>query len=262
MIFNVLISLFQRGLSMTQEYTSADFEWLNQKLIEMNEGDSLGERSIINIESLDGFLTGVSIGPNFIKPTAWLDEIIIDTSLLDKEAYSRFINIVTQMYNSICEARLGDIEFNILASDGQINPQFIRPVVWGYGLMRGIEANIGEPFELDMLPDRLIESANIILAPAIHKMTLVDIEDNRLPEYLIPHDLSIEEFQSNLEQELEVEPQRFHKALKKLSDYWFEESKTTFIQGNQTPVVNSVKVGRNDPCTCGSGKKFKKCCGK
>jgi len=24
---------------------------------------------------------------------------------------------------------------------------------------------------------------------------------------------------------------------------------------------DSPKVGRNDPCTCGSGKKFKKCCG-
>ena len=23
-----------------------------------------------------------------------------------------------------------------------------------------------------------------------------------------------------------------------------------------------VKVGRNDPCPCGSGKKYKKCCGK
>ena len=23
----------------------------------------------------------------------------------------------------------------------------------------------------------------------------------------------------------------------------------------------TTKVGRNDPCTCGSGKKFKKCCG-
>ncbi|HAV61403.1 MAG TPA: hypothetical protein DCY13_03455, partial [Verrucomicrobiales bacterium] len=22
------------------------------------------------------------------------------------------------------------------------------------------------------------------------------------------------------------------------------------------------KVGRNDPCPCGSGRKFKKCCGK
>lgn len=26
-------------------------------------------------------------------------------------------------------------------------------------------------------------------------------------------------------------------------------------------VVNPVKVGRNDPCPCGSGKKYKKCCG-
>ncbi|MGL5575145.1 MAG: SEC-C metal-binding domain-containing protein [Sarcina sp.] len=27
-------------------------------------------------------------------------------------------------------------------------------------------------------------------------------------------------------------------------------------------VVNEVKVGRNDACPCGSGKKYKKCCGK
>ncbi len=27
------------------------------------------------------------------------------------------------------------------------------------------------------------------------------------------------------------------------------------------PVVNDNKVGRNDPCPCGSGKKYKKCCG-
>lgn len=26
-------------------------------------------------------------------------------------------------------------------------------------------------------------------------------------------------------------------------------------------LVKPPKVGRNDPCTCGSGKKFKKCCG-
>jgi preprotein translocase subunit SecA len=27
------------------------------------------------------------------------------------------------------------------------------------------------------------------------------------------------------------------------------------------PVRKSEKVGRNDPCPCGSGKKYKKCCG-
>ena len=29
------------------------------------------------------------------------------------------------------------------------------------------------------------------------------------------------------------------------------------------PVRNTaVRVGRNDPCPCGSGKKYKQCCGK
>ena len=31
----------------------------------------------------------------------------------------------------------------------------------------------------------------------------------------------------------------------------------------ETPIVREEpKVGRNDPCPCGSGKKYKKCCGK
>ncbi len=28
------------------------------------------------------------------------------------------------------------------------------------------------------------------------------------------------------------------------------------------PIINDKKIGRNDPCPCGSGKKYKKCCGK
>ena len=30
----------------------------------------------------------------------------------------------------------------------------------------------------------------------------------------------------------------------------------------QSPIRNEIKVGRNDPCPCGSGKKFKSCHGK
>ena len=37
-------------------------------------------------------------------------------------------------------------------------------------------------------------------------------------------------------------------------------------RGEDTPVNQTVKratekIGRNDPCPCGSGKKYKKCCG-
>jgi preprotein translocase subunit SecA len=30
----------------------------------------------------------------------------------------------------------------------------------------------------------------------------------------------------------------------------------------QKPIKAEIKVGRNDLCPCGSGKKYKKCCGK
>lgn len=47
---------------------------------------------------------------------------------------------------------------------------------------------------------------------------------------------------------------------KKVDGQWF------FVDGRlvtQQPIVReSAKVGRNDPCVCGSGKKYKKCCGR
>lgn len=42
-----------------------------------------------------------------------------------------------------------------------------------------------------------------------------------------------------------------------------EKRKEIKVAYNRTKtVVNENKVGRNDPCPCGSGKKYKKCCGK
>ena len=45
-----------------------------------------------------------------------------------------------------------------------------------------------------------------------------------------------------------------------------ERGSWTFVEGSppatRTPATLArPKVGRNDPCACGSGKKFKKCCG-
>lgn len=34
------------------------------------------------------------------------------------------------------------------------------------------------------------------------------------------------------------------------------------VSGAPSPIRSAAKIGRNDPCPCGSGKKFKKCCGK
>jgi SEC-C motif-containing protein len=44
-----------------------------------------------------------------------------------------------------------------------------------------------------------------------------------------------------------------------------ESGKWLYVDGNivgKEPFVREApKIGRNEPCSCGSGKKFKKCCG-
>lgn len=46
---------------------------------------------------------------------------------------------------------------------------------------------------------------------------------------------------------------------KKLDDVWYYEDGQ--IVGHEPLKRATPKVGRNEPCPCGSGKKFKKCCG-
>jgi SEC-C motif-containing protein len=43
-----------------------------------------------------------------------------------------------------------------------------------------------------------------------------------------------------------------------------EKKQWMFVEGTmvKSPPRSVTKIGRNDPCNCGSGKKFKKCCGK
>lgn len=42
-----------------------------------------------------------------------------------------------------------------------------------------------------------------------------------------------------------------------------EKRKEIKAEYNKTKtIVKEEKIGRNDPCPCGSGKKYKKCCGK
>jgi len=49
---------------------------------------------------------------------------------------------------------------------------------------------------------------------------------------------------------------------KKASDVVSEAANAVEAQAKAKPVRTGPKVGRNDPCPCGSGKKYKQCCGK
>jgi len=52
-------------------------------------------------------------------------------------------------------------------------------------------------------------------------------------------------------------------GVKRIYHYFEPDRKMAARLGKQAGSLRreQAKVGRNDPCPCGSGKKYKKCCG-
>ena len=53
------------------------------------------------------------------------------------------------------------------------------------------------------------------------------------------------------------EPGQLHER----SSFVREPGGWVYLRGEMLPEVDFSKVGRNDLCPCGSGRKYKKCCG-
>lgn len=91
---------------------------------------------------------------------------------------------------------------------------------------------------------------------------------------VLPDKYDVKKLDENSQIDLVID---FEKLYKKMVEYraehlytlkqWdniFDETKQKALyaeQRNSRTVVKGKKIGRNDPCPCGSGKKYKKCCG-
>ncbi|MFT5430018.1 MAG: SEC-C motif-containing protein, partial [Myxococcota bacterium] len=69
----------------------------------------------------------------------------------------------------------------------------------------------------------------------------------------------IVEFEATFIEEGESRTLRERSSFIRRQGRWFYSKGITPSQQEQVRV--GPKTGRNDPCSCGSGKKFKKCCG-
>ncbi|CDL30741.1 FIG00637942: hypothetical protein [Enterobacter hormaechei] len=103
---------------------------------------------------------------------------------------------------------------------------------WCYGYMRGVALT-----DWSSLPEALEADLAVI---ALH-----GTEENS--EKLDA--LTEEEYMASIES---IQP-----AALRLYNYWVANPQQPEAK---KPIVNGSKVGRNDPCPCGSGKKFKSCC--
>lgn len=60
----------------------------------------------------------------------------------------------------------------------------------------------------------------------------------------------------------DTEDKEYKKSLEWLVKHSSKKDLKRMFEEPKEPYVRDVKIGRNDPCPCGSGKKYKKCCGR
>lgn len=213
--------------------TEADIERLDDFLL----SDASGEEAMM-IDELHGFLTAVISGPEMVMPSEFFPEIWHEPEFETMNQAQDISSIVLRLYNDISGSlRTGDFEPLLLEKPQEHGDPVPIPDGWCAGYIRGMKLRV-ESWQphLSKLSDWFFPISTFGLA-----------HDEEVEEILLPK--TLEE----------------HAALvEKISESAIEIARY-FRKHGPSPVRSVMraapKIGRNDPCPCGSGKKYKKCCG-
>jgi len=230
-------------MNRKSEYISdKQLEELDRFLLERVDEETTDpdkDEGIIDLSELDGFFAAIVSSPEMIPPSVWLPAVWGDFEPVweSQNQAERIIGLLIEVMSSV--------NSTLSHSPHQYQPLFEHREVdhntfvivdeWCFGYMRGVGLS-DEPWDLESL------NMKILITPIrafgtydgldlINEMK--DVEIDNIKKNILPNVIEI----FNL---------RSAKHSNKLPV-------DTFRRENS-------KVGRNEPCPCGSGKKFKKCC--
>ena len=220
---------------------------LSRRLTQLDEELlALGEETML-LEELDGFIAGLLVCPELIKPGEWLP-IIWNRDSADQQAAfddldhaNRVLGLVMEHYN--------DVARTLMERPGRYAPLFAidkrnDDILWELWI-EGFEKAIAlRPASWKTLLDADVDTA----AAMSGMLMLADIArgDKQVKDSDILSGA----------------------APNKIADWVVTLNEWRLANCQPIPGVHPTgasaptkKVGRNDPCPCGSGKKYKKCCG-
>jgi uncharacterized protein len=205
----------------------------------------------MNLEELDGFLAALICGPDIALPSEYLTEIcgrdlLIEGVDVDLPEFKDFLSLLLRHWNVIADTlHSGDAYLPLLLLDGT---GISRANDWAKGFVRGMQVH-----------------------PAGWSL-LVDDEDNGgslVPIFALAHENDPDPSLRPYKEPISVEKREHLIAaaaagVMRIYQYFEATRLLEPVPDRIGPTYRRVapKVGRNDPCPCGSGKKFKHCCGK
>ena len=214
-----------------------EFEELDDFLLSVEHDDA-----VLNVSEFDGFITAVVSGPETIMPSVWLPEVWggeENAPVWDSvEDYQRIFGLMIRHMNSTATTLMEDPEeYEPCIFERQVEGVTHWIVdEWCHGYMRGIGLY---PAGISASPDM-----TELLAPI---RRFADLED-------------WDSLDGKDHGEIRQLQEQIAPAARAIHAYWLARRTPSGSQ-SETYVRSEPKVGRNDPCPCGSGKKYKKCCG-
>jgi uncharacterized protein len=193
---------------------------------------------------MDGYMTAVIIGPELIMPSEWMTDLWPEPfGFKDAEEAQKITSALMEYYNGIVRHLEGPPENYrpLYLPEDPAQPATVeRAAEWSQGFWNAITRHPGwRPIIED-------KDARCLLVPILAFAKTPD--ETALIKYT----------RRQHEEMLEDAVDKIAEFLLLIRQYWQEYNAS---HDEPDHPVRSQRVGRNDPCPCGSGKKYKRCCG-
>jgi uncharacterized protein len=209
--------------------------------------ERFGDTHSMNLEQLDGFLAALICGPELVPPSKYLPKIWGNQTVFeDASSAQEFLSLIMRHWNAIADTlNSGEVYLPLLLEDENGNT-FAND--WANGFLRGME--FGKEDWALLLDDEDYGGPLVAIFALANENNL----DPEMRPYKDPISADLRETLIAGAAAGTTQIYRYFKAQRFLADDPL---------GNMPDFLRTMpKIGRNDPCPCGSGKKFKQCCGK
>lgn len=212
---------------------------------------------------LQGFLFAVASSPETIAPSEWLPMIGDDEGLnfADQDEAQEILGLVMALYNEVNKAVLE--RSNTLPMGCAFDKEILKnfeddsPISqWSRGFASGHDwlAEVWEEYLFGELDEECGATLMVLSFFGSKKLAEAYFSDIR-PSKRNAGSEAFEEFAKTMRKMFPDALASYAHIGRSIFEAILEQD-----SGERQPAVGS-KIGRNDPCPCGSGKKHKKCCG-
>ena len=207
--------------------------------ISVDEDTEGKDEGIFDISTLDGFFTAIVSGPGVIPPSQWLPEVWGDfePEWESEEEFETVLTLMIRHMNGIVSTLMDHPDgFEPLYYEREVEGKVYLVVdEWCEGYLRGVALSVDQ-WDIDE------EEISPLLAPIFAFTSKTNWFGHEFEEH-----------------EIEILKKAIAPSVREIHAFWLARRGDT-PASSRTAHGKQIKIGRNDPCPCGSGKKYKKCC--